>query len=113
MMNAQTALRNYRRNQIMSATPLQLVLMVYDVAIVACARKDLAKVTQALNLLIKSLDMSQGEVALGLYKLYQYCADLARKGDFDQAAKILRELTSAWVQCLVAQGPSSKTSTVA
>lgn len=103
-MNPQTALRNYRQNQIMSATPLQLVLMVYDVAIIACKRRDLAKLTRALNLLIQALDMRQGEIALGLYRLYQYCADLARKGEFDQAAEILRELTSAWVQCLVKQG---------
>jgi len=104
-MNPQIALRNYRQNQIMSATPLQLVLMVYDVAIVGCAHRDLARTTRALNTLIKALDMRQGDIALGLYKLYQYCADLARRNDFDQAAQVLRELASAWVKCLVEQGP--------
>lgn len=103
-MNPQLALRHYRQNQIFSATPLQLVLMVYDVAIVGCVRRDLAKTTQALNTLIKALDMRQGDIPTRLYWLYQYCADQARRGDFDQAAHILRELAGVWVRCLVEQG---------
>ncbi|MCS7220023.1 MAG: flagellar export chaperone FliS [Anaerolineae bacterium] len=105
-MNSPLVLRHYRQNQILSATPLQLVLMVYDVAIVGCARRDLAKTTRALNTLIKALDMRQGDIPMRLYRLYQYCADQARQGDFDQAAHILRELASVWVRCLVEQGPS-------
>ncbi len=112
-MNPQLALRHYRRNQILSATPLQLVLMVYDVAIVGCVRRDLAKTTQALNTLIKALDMRHGDIPTRLYWLYQYCADQARQGDFDQAARILRELASVWVQCLVEQGPSLKQAHIA
>jgi len=105
-MNPQVALRSYQQNQITSASPLQLVLMAYDVALVGCARRDLAKTTRAINTLIKSLDMEQGgEVALGLYRLYQYCNDLARKGQYDEAARILRELAGAWVQCLVEKSP--------
>lgn len=104
-MNPQVALRSYQQNQITSASPLQLVLMAYDVALVGCARRDLMKTTRAINTLIKSLDMEQGEIALGLYRLYQYCNDLARKGQYDEAARILRELAGAWVQCLVEKGP--------
>ena len=108
-MNPQIALRNYKRSQIMSATPLQLVLMAYDAALVGCARRDLAKTTQAVNTLIKALDMSQGDIAVQLYYLYQYCNDMARRGQFDEAARVLRELASAWIQCLVEQGSPPKT----
>ncbi len=112
-MNPQVALRNYRQNQITSANPLQLVLMAYDVALVGCARRDLAKTTRAINTLIKALDMEQGEIALGLYRLYQYCNDLVRKGQYDEAARILRELAGAWVQCLVEKEPLATSTRVA
>ncbi|GAB4558541.1 MAG: hypothetical protein Kow0047_03690 [Anaerolineae bacterium] len=109
-MNAQIAMRNYRTNQILSASPLQLVLMAYDAALVGCAHRDLQKTTEAIYTLIKGLDMTQGEVALGLYRLYQYCNDLARQGKFEEAADILRELAGAWVQCLVEQKDAEATS---
>jgi flagellar protein FliS len=107
-MNPQIAMRNYRQTQVMSAPPLQLVLMAYDAALVGCAHQNLEKTTLAVTTLVKALDMRQGDVAEGLYRLYQYCNDLARQGDFDQAAHILRELASAWVQCLVEQGQPAK-----
>ena len=46
-----------------------------------------------------ALDYSRdAEVALGFFKIYQYCADLARKGEFDEAAGLVRELRDTWVQ---------------
>jgi flagellin-specific chaperone FliS len=93
--------QRYRELQIESASPLQRILMVYDVAIVACQQRDLKRMTDALNVLRNSLDLEQGEVAAGLYRLYQYCADLARQDQYEEAEHILRELTEAWVQVLV------------
>ena len=88
----------YRRHQIEEATPLQRVVMVYDVALRACARRDLAKVTQALRVLDEALDFSQGEIAIQLSRLYQFCADAARKGAYEEAMAVLRELREAWVE---------------
>jgi flagellin-specific chaperone FliS len=94
-------LQRYRQLQVETASPLQRTLMVYDVALVGCQQRDLKRTTDALNVLRGSLDMEQGEVALGFFRLYQYCADLARAGQYDEAAGILRELVDAWVQVLV------------
>lgn len=88
----------YRRHQVEEATPLQRVVMVYDVALQACARQDLARVTQALRVLDDALDFSQGEIAVQLSRLYQFCADAARRGAFDEAMMVLRELREAWAQ---------------
>lgn len=88
----------YRRHQVEEATPLQRVIMVYDVALRACTQRDLAKVTQALQVLDDALDFSQGEIAVQLSRLYQFCADAARRGAFDEAMTVLRELREAWVQ---------------
>ncbi len=92
----------YRELQVMSASPLQRTLMVYDAAIVACGKRDLKRATDALNVLRNSLDLTQGgSVASGLFRLYLYCGDLMRAGQYDQAADILRGLVQAWVAVLV------------
>ena len=101
-------LQRYRQLQVETASPLQRTLMVYDVALVGCQQHDLKRTTDALNVLRNSLDMEQGEVAVGFYRLYQYCADLVREGKFDEAAGILRELVDAWVQVLVRETDAVK-----
>ncbi|HIC90344.1 MAG TPA: flagellar protein FliS [Anaerolineae bacterium] len=88
----------YQRQQIEGANPLELILMAYDAAVVACTRRDLAQTTKALAILRNGLDFSQGEIAVGLLRLYQYCADLARQGKFDEAVGLLRELRETWAE---------------
>ncbi|MCC7353532.1 MAG: flagellar protein FliS [Anaerolineae bacterium] len=93
--------QKYRELQVHSATPLQRTLMAYDAAIIGCGHRDLKKTTDALNVLRGSLDLEQGEVAWRLFRIYQYCADLARAGQYDDASEILRSLVQAWIEVLV------------
>jgi flagellin-specific chaperone FliS len=99
-VNPNHVTQTYRQHQVMSASPLQLILMAYDAAITACKRKDLKRATDALNVLRNALDLDQGQVAIDLFSLYLYVADLARLGQWDEAANILRELMGAWMQAL-------------
>lgn len=93
------ATQTYRANQVNGASPLDLLLMAYDAALIGCGQHDLTRTIKALNLLRDTLDFSYDqEIALGFFKLYQYCADLARKGEFDEVANILRELRETWAQ---------------
>ncbi len=93
--------QRYRELQVASATPLQRILMAYDAAIIGCGHRDLKKTTDALNVLRNSLDLEQGEIAWRLFRIYQYCADLARAGQYEDASDILRSLVQAWVEVLV------------
>lgn len=93
-------LQEYRYQDIMSASPLRLILITYDVAITACAQRDLIKTTRALAVLRDALNFDYAEIAGRLFSLYEWCADLARKGQYDEAARILRELRDAWAACL-------------
>ena len=52
--------------------------------------------SRALGVLRDSLDYSQGEIASSLLKLYIYCGDLVRDGQWNEAAGILSELREAW-----------------
>ena len=99
MSNLQSAAQAYRVNQVNTASPLGLLLMAYDAALIGCGQRDLDRTTRALSVLRYALDFSYSqEIAMGLFRLYQYCAELARQGDYEQAADILRELRATWVQ---------------
>jgi flagellin-specific chaperone FliS len=99
MNSFQNATLTYRMNQINGASPLDLLIMAYDAALASAGQGDLDRFTRAIGVLRDALDYSyDAEVALGFFRLYQYCADLARKGEFDEAAGLIRGLRDAWDQ---------------
>jgi len=89
---------NYHKNEIMNLSPAQLVLKVYDIAVLGCKLRDSMKVSKALVELISALDFEKGDIAIGLFKLYQYCLDIVKKDNFEEAQKILLELREAWLE---------------
>ena len=88
---------NYHKNEIMNMSPAQLVLKLFDFAILGCKLKDSLKVSKALVELISALSFEKNEIAIGLFKLYQYCLDVIKKEQFDEALKIITELRSTWM----------------
>ena len=73
----QTAYRTqeYRQQDVMGASPLRLVIMAYDLAIQSCEVKDFEKATKAISVLRDALNFDYPEVAVGLFRLYQWCID--------------------------------------
>src|SRR5689334_7563934 len=93
----QEAYRNkYKQQDVMSASPLRLVIMTYDLAIRACEQKDFAKATKTISALRDTLDLDYPDVAMGLFRLYQWCLDCIRKNDYASAITTLTELRGAW-----------------
>ncbi len=93
----QSAYRNqYQQQDVMSANPLRLVVMTYDLAIRSCEQQDFAKAVKTIGALRDALDMDYPEAALGLFRLYQWCLDCIRQGDYAAAVATLRELRGAW-----------------
>lgn len=92
------AYRNqYRKQDVMNASPLRLVIMTYDLAILSCEQKDFNKSIKTISALRDALDMDYPEVAAGLFRLYQWCLDCIRKGDYTSAITTLSELRGAWL----------------
>lgn len=87
----------YRKQDVMNASPLHLVIMTYDLAILSCERKDFGKSIKTISALRDALDLDYPEVALGLFSLYQWCLDCIRKGDYASAVTTLRDLRGAWL----------------
>ncbi len=96
-MSAEIAsVHKYREQEVMGASPLHLVVMAYDVAIRACEREDFERAVQAVGALRDALDFDQADAAMRLFRLYQWCLDCIRSGEYGAALKTLRELRAAW-----------------
>jgi len=115
----------YLRNKILNASPMERVILLYEGAIAACARaRDLfgekrrAQMCDALvraqNMireLRNALDMSRGEIAFGLYRLYSYMtqrlieANVQHKREhIDEVMRMLRELKQTWLEAMAKHG---------
>lgn len=88
----------YRNQDVMGASPLRLVIMAYNLAINACEQKDFTRATKAITVLRDALNFDYPEVSVGLFRLYQWCLDCIRQGDYNSAHHTLVELRDAWAQ---------------
>jgi flagellin-specific chaperone FliS len=97
----------YRQQDVMSATPVHLVVMAYDVAIRACEKKDFEKAVKTISLLRDALDFDYADVSMGLFRLYEWCMECIRHGDYATAANTLTELRAAWRKAELSLSPTS------
>jgi flagellin-specific chaperone FliS len=106
-MNSQLAYKQHRRaasiksyqdNQISSMSPTQLILKVYDIAIVSVKKGDTIRAHRAIQELINSLDFEHGDIPKGLFRLYQFCQNSLRAKDSKSVVSILVELRSTWAK---------------
>ena len=86
----------YRKQDVMGASPLRLVIMTYDLAIRSCEQQDFTKAVTTITALRDALDLDYPEVSMGLFRLYQWCMDCLRQGDYEAAIHTLTELRDAW-----------------
>ncbi|NMC11368.1 MAG: flagellar protein FliS [Chloroflexi bacterium] len=86
----------YRKQDVLGASPIHLVVMAYDIAITACEKGDFVRATKAVSVLKDALNFDYANVAVGLFRLYQWCLDCIRQGDYNSALQTLRELREAW-----------------
>jgi flagellin-specific chaperone FliS len=91
-----SALNTYRNEQMMNLSPVEVIHKLYSVAIQAMKKNDQQLAVRAINELIAGLNFEYQEIALTLYKLYQYSKLCLRTGKHDQAIEVLEELRSAW-----------------
>jgi flagellin-specific chaperone FliS len=100
-MSVNTVIQAYQQNNVMSADPLKLILMLYDRAIYGCRQKNLEITWDALKQLINSLNMEVQPIATRLLAVYNYCNDLARAKQFDAAIMILQDIRDTWASATV------------
>lgn len=94
------ALNAYQRQEVLNASPEQLILKIYDQCILECNRQKAEKVSQGLNLLINSLNFDY-ELSHDLYSLYEYCQRQVAKGELNEVKTIIEDLREAWAENVV------------
>lgn len=93
----------YRRQQLESLRPEQLVLVALEQGIRACRCGDRRKARRVVQTLINGLDFDY-EVAGNLLMLYDWTFRLLREGRFTEAEQILTEVHATWAR---ATGPAA------
>ena len=93
---AANPMASYQSAQVLGASPMQLMLIVYDLAIAACGRRDAERARRAITELIAALNFDYQEIAGPLFRLYEYCLSAVNSGKYHEASKILRQLKEAW-----------------
>jgi flagellin-specific chaperone FliS len=90
------AVARYTANQVTGASAGQLLLQLFDLTIGACRRGDAPRAKQGLGELMGSLNLDYLEVSGPLFRLYEFCQDRVRQGDFDTSLRLLTELRVTW-----------------
>jgi flagellar protein FliS len=128
MSGYQSLAHRYREVAIKTASPLQLVVMLYDAAICCIQeargqmeRRDIAGRSRSVNQCISIISELQaclnlkagGEIASSLNRLYDYMKGRIFRANVEQSSQpltevetLLENLRSAWVE-LVGQAPAS------
>ena len=123
-----TELRQYTNHSAQTATPGQLVVMLYDGFLRFCAQGKAAfergdvgtagiRLTRAQDIVTElrvTLDMTQGEIAQNLASIYDYVGERLTAGrlstdhsEIDEAVRCMAGLRSAWVQVAATARPAS------
>lgn len=98
-MNRAQLMRRYQQQAVASASPEQLVVKLYDIAIAACLQDDRTRLRRVLVELTAGLDMERGgEIAGRLYSIYDYCLRESISGDINVVRDLLDSLRDAWRQ---------------
>ena len=103
-----SAIAAYRKEEHTNLTPVQVVYKLYDIGVLACKRGDKLLARKAINELIVGLNFEYEEIAVGLYRLYDYAKRCIREDNMPEAVKVLEELRSAWGTAFKLQGSSNE-----
>jgi flagellar protein FliS len=119
MGNVASPEQAYRRNAVLSATPAQLVVMLYDGAgrfllqgATAMSRREIERAhislragEQIIRHLDETIDDSQGDLAGHLHSIYRFCLGHLRTArmslqpaGIEEVRNLLAELREAWAQ---------------
>jgi flagellin-specific chaperone FliS len=85
----------YQQQSVKNASPLQLVVKMYDLAIQTSYREDKEKLQDILSTLISGLNFDH-EPADQLFAIYRYCQEQTRKGNFEEIREILEPIRDSW-----------------
>jgi flagellar secretion chaperone FliS len=100
---ANKRMNQYLANEILDASPEQLIMKVFNFAIQNCQKHNMIKTNEALQVLINALNFDNPEakeISIGFFRIYQYCQDQMRKQNYEIVLKVLTDLKETWETAL-------------
>ena len=95
---ATAAIGTYRKEQLGNLPPVRVIHKLLEIAIQGCKKEDKTLATKALTELTLALNFEYKEIALGLFRLYDYCKQCIHRGNYAEPIDILEDLRSTWAQ---------------
>jgi flagellar secretion chaperone FliS len=89
---------DYLRNEVMSLSPTEIILRIYDFAIINLKKGEGQKAMRAITELIVSLNFEYKDISLGFFRLYLYCRDQIIHGNLNNALVIMEGLRESWAE---------------
>ena len=99
----------YKQSQITGASPGQLVLMLYDHVIKCLKDSDQRGACKGIVELMGALDVDYQEISGRLFSLYEFCLDQVKKGNTEEACRMLSEMRQMWATALDKMTAESRT----
>jgi flagellin-specific chaperone FliS len=93
-----TAVNAYRREQFLNLSPVEVILKLYDTAILGIKKNDNDLAKRAINELIAALNFDYQDISVRLFGLYQYSKRCLRENKPQDAIVVLEELRGTWAQ---------------
>ena len=90
----------YKQGQVAGASPGQLVLMLYDHVIKCLKDSDEQGACKGIVELMGALDVDYQEISGRLFSLYEFCLDQVKKGNTEEACRMLSEMREMWATAL-------------
>ncbi len=101
-MYSKHASAQYQRQDVLSASPAQLIAKLYDLAVLACHNGDRIKLRKILIELISSLNFEDGgDLSVRLSQIYEFCMRESISGDLNLVHGMLDDLRTTWKQGLL------------
>lgn len=85
----------YQQQAVLNASPIMLVVKMYDLAIQATYQENAKRFRDIMSELIHGLNFDY-EMSNQLFELYRYCQELSRKSEFENIREILEPLRETW-----------------
>ncbi|NOZ74579.1 MAG: flagellar protein FliS [FCB group bacterium] len=96
MDSAATIKDPYVIQKVKSASPEQLIVYVYDVAIKACLQKNQSLALEAVQELVNALNYEHKELAHTFYTTYEIIQSEIRQQNLSAASIHLKDLRETW-----------------
>ena len=90
----------YKQGQVTGASPGQLVLMLYDHIIKCLNESDQRGACEGIVELMGALDVDYQEISGRLFSLYEFCLEQVKRGNTEEACKMLSEMREMWATAL-------------